>query len=95
MARIRAAYGLPPGENQATPIGLAAPVRPGKGRRNKRKLIFFLFFFENIRARLFACSSILQICFVQERGRRRRYPIILTSPLRPGHWNELRKLGAD
>ncbi|KAF2584561.1 hypothetical protein F2Q70_00036475 [Brassica cretica] len=36
MARIRAAYGLPPGENRATPIGLAAPVRPGKGRRNKR-----------------------------------------------------------
>ncbi|KAG2293038.1 hypothetical protein Bca52824_039707 [Brassica carinata] len=31
-----AAYTLPPGENRATPIGLAAPVRPGKGRRNKR-----------------------------------------------------------
>ncbi|KAF2564984.1 hypothetical protein F2Q70_00017234 [Brassica cretica] len=34
--RIRAAYALPPGENRATPIGLANPVRPGKGRRNKR-----------------------------------------------------------
>ncbi|KAH0893006.1 hypothetical protein HID58_055435, partial [Brassica napus] len=52
------AYTLPPGENRATPIGLAAPVRPGKGRRNKR--------------------------------RGRRYPIILTSPLRLGQWNELR-----
>ncbi|KAG2266378.1 hypothetical protein Bca52824_073457 [Brassica carinata] len=34
--RIRAAYTLPPGENRATPIGLADPVRPGKGHRNKR-----------------------------------------------------------
>ncbi|KAF2582973.1 hypothetical protein F2Q68_00003667 [Brassica cretica] len=34
--RIRAAYALPLGENRATPIGLAAPGRPGKGRRNKR-----------------------------------------------------------
>ncbi|KAF3600688.1 hypothetical protein F2Q69_00036978 [Brassica cretica] len=34
--RIRAAYALLPGENRVTPIGLAAPVRPGKGRRNKR-----------------------------------------------------------
>ncbi|KAH0856851.1 hypothetical protein HID58_085112 [Brassica napus] len=38
--RIQAANALPPGENHATPIGLAAPVRPGKGRRNKSKLIF-------------------------------------------------------
>ena len=28
------------GENRANPIGLAAPVRPGKGRCNKSKLIF-------------------------------------------------------
>ncbi|KAG2282476.1 hypothetical protein Bca52824_053696 [Brassica carinata] len=34
--RIRAAYALLPGENRVTPIGLAAPVRPGKGCRNKR-----------------------------------------------------------
>ncbi|KAG2277980.1 hypothetical protein Bca52824_060535 [Brassica carinata] len=35
--RIQAANALPPGENHATPIGLAAPVRPGKGRRNKTR----------------------------------------------------------
>ncbi|KAF3523947.1 hypothetical protein F2Q69_00047903 [Brassica cretica] len=34
--QIRAAYALPLGGNRATPIGLAALVRPGKGRRNKR-----------------------------------------------------------
>ncbi|XP_048613261.1 uncharacterized protein LOC125587140 [Brassica napus] len=34
--RIRTAYALPPGENRVIPIGLAAPVRPGKGRCNKR-----------------------------------------------------------
>ena len=43
--RIRTVYALPPGENRATPIGMAAPVRPGKGRRNKSKLIFLLFHF--------------------------------------------------
>ncbi|KAF2534827.1 hypothetical protein F2Q70_00029768 [Brassica cretica] len=36
IERIRAAYTLPPGENRATPIGLADPVRPGKDHRNKR-----------------------------------------------------------
>ena len=35
------AYALPPGENRATPIGLAAPVRPGKGHQNKSTLFFF------------------------------------------------------
>ncbi|KAG2256078.1 hypothetical protein Bca52824_075372 [Brassica carinata] len=34
--RIRAAYALPQGGNRATPIGPAVPVRPGKGRGNKR-----------------------------------------------------------
>ncbi|KAF3539404.1 hypothetical protein F2Q69_00020373 [Brassica cretica] len=34
--RIRAAYALPPGENRATPVGSVVPVRPGKGRRDKR-----------------------------------------------------------
>ncbi|KAF2547433.1 hypothetical protein F2Q70_00021155 [Brassica cretica] len=34
--RIRTAYALPPGENRVIPIGLAAPIRPGKGRCNKR-----------------------------------------------------------
>ncbi|KAF3599470.1 hypothetical protein F2Q69_00035503 [Brassica cretica] len=34
--RIRAVYALPPGENLATPIGSAVPIRPGKGRRTKR-----------------------------------------------------------
>ncbi|KAF3501468.1 hypothetical protein F2Q69_00040355 [Brassica cretica] len=34
--RTQAANALPLGENHATPIGLAAPIRPGKGRRNKR-----------------------------------------------------------
>ena len=43
--RIRAAYALPPGENRATPIGLANPVRPGKGRRNKSNLIFISLLF--------------------------------------------------
>ncbi|KAF3534257.1 hypothetical protein DY000_02040044 [Brassica cretica] len=82
--RIRAAYALPPDGNRATPIGPAAPVRPGKGRRNKRKLIFLLFpFFGKIQIRLFARPSIPQICFVQGRGRRRRYPIVLKSPPKP------------
>ncbi|KAF2544986.1 hypothetical protein F2Q70_00022330 [Brassica cretica] len=36
VERIRATYSLPPGKNRATPIGLAAPIRPGRGRRNKR-----------------------------------------------------------
>ncbi|KAF2616759.1 hypothetical protein F2Q68_00039914 [Brassica cretica] len=35
--RIRAAYALPPDGNRATPIGPAAPIRPGKGHRNKRR----------------------------------------------------------
>ncbi|KAF3509704.1 hypothetical protein F2Q69_00006917 [Brassica cretica] len=39
VERIRAAYALPPGKNCATPIGLAAPVRPGKGRQNKKVLL--------------------------------------------------------
>ncbi|WZZ32811.1 hypothetical protein YC2023_016212 [Brassica napus] len=39
--RIRAAYALPPGENRATPVGSVVPVRPGKGHRDKSKLIFF------------------------------------------------------
>lgn len=39
VERIRATYSLPPGKNRATPIGLAAPVRPGRGRRNKSKLV--------------------------------------------------------
>ncbi|KAG2296619.1 hypothetical protein Bca52824_043288 [Brassica carinata] len=34
--RIRAAYALPPGENCATPVGPAIPVRPEKGHRNER-----------------------------------------------------------
>ncbi|KAH0939109.1 hypothetical protein HID58_006570 [Brassica napus] len=34
--QIGAAYALAPGENRATPTGLAAPVRLEKGRRNKR-----------------------------------------------------------
>ncbi|KAF3520401.1 hypothetical protein DY000_02061986 [Brassica cretica] len=34
--RIKTAYALPPGENCATPIGSVVPVRPGKGRRDKR-----------------------------------------------------------
>ena len=38
--QIGAAYALAPGENRATPTGLAAPVRLEKGRRNKSKLIF-------------------------------------------------------
>ncbi|KAH0902955.1 hypothetical protein HID58_042458 [Brassica napus] len=36
IERIRAAYALPPGQNCATPIGPAAPVRPGRGRRDTR-----------------------------------------------------------
>ncbi|KAH0903197.1 hypothetical protein HID58_042700 [Brassica napus] len=36
LDRIRAVYALPPGENRATPTGPAVPIRPGKGRRNKR-----------------------------------------------------------
>ncbi|KAF3539402.1 hypothetical protein F2Q69_00020375 [Brassica cretica] len=34
--RIRAAYTLPPGEKRATPVGSVVPIRPGKGRRDKR-----------------------------------------------------------
>ncbi|XP_013623915.1 uncharacterized protein LOC106383880 [Brassica napus] len=34
--QIRAAYALPPGENCATPVGPAVPVRPEKGRRSER-----------------------------------------------------------
>ena len=44
---------------------------------------------------MFARPSIPQICFVKGKGRRRRYPIVLTSPLKSGRWNELRKLDAD
>ena len=48
--QIRAAYALPPGENRATPVGLVVPLRPGKGRRNKSKLILLLLsFFGKIR----------------------------------------------
>ncbi|KAG2270347.1 hypothetical protein Bca52824_064902 [Brassica carinata] len=36
-ARIRTAYALPPGVNRATPVALVVPVRPKKGRGNKRK----------------------------------------------------------
>ncbi|KAH0858797.1 hypothetical protein HID58_087058 [Brassica napus] len=35
--RIRTAYALPPGVNRASPVALVAPVRPKKGRGNKRK----------------------------------------------------------
>ncbi|KAF3589010.1 hypothetical protein F2Q69_00030193 [Brassica cretica] len=42
VERIRATYSLPPGKNRATPIGLAAPIRPGRGRRNKRSRKFCL-----------------------------------------------------
>ena len=35
--------------------------------------------------------SIFQICFVQGRGRRRRYPTVLTSLPKSGRGSELRK----
>ena len=44
---------------------------------------------------MFARPLVPQIYFVQERGRRRRYPIVLTSLPKWGRWNELRKSNVD
>ena len=89
---IRAAYALPPGENRATPVGPAVPVRPKKVRRNKSKLIFLLFSFSEG----FECLRVAQFPKFYLSGRRRkRYPIVLASLPKLGHWNELRKPDVD
>ena len=78
VERIRAAYTLPPGENRATPIGLADPVRPGKGRRNKSKLdLSFSPFSKRPELDCLRVPQFPKKNFVQERGRKRRYPIVL------------------
>ena len=65
--QIRAAYALPPGENCATPVGPAVPVRPEKGRRSESKLIFLLLFFFG-RIQMSARRSIPQILSFRGEG---------------------------
>ena len=43
VERIRAAYALPPGQNRAAPVGLAAPVHPEKIRQIKSEFIVIIF----------------------------------------------------
>ncbi|KAH0897336.1 LOW QUALITY PROTEIN: hypothetical protein HID58_046904 [Brassica napus] len=86
--RIRAAYALPPGENRATPVGSVVPVRPGKGHRDKSKLIFFCL-------GRFECLCVAQFAkYVLFKGER-CYPTVLTSLPKVGRWSDLGKLGVD